>query len=191
MLISYTTNKFPEDYVPTIFDNYTAEISVDNNSYILNLFDTAGKNATKITERYVNLLYDKNYYKKNVGQEEYDQLRPLSYPQTDLFIVAFSVTSPASYENVKFKWIPEIKRCAPGVPFILVGTKIDMRDGNKNVSKANGERLCHDLNGQSYLECSSKTREGLKDVFDIAINTVVLLRKKSMAKVKKRRCIIS
>lgn len=118
-------------------------------------------------------------------------MRPLSYPQTDLFIVAFSVTSPASFENVKFKWIPEIKRCAPGVPFILVGTKIDMRDGLKGVSRANGERLCHDLNGQSYLECSAKTREGLKDVFDVAINTVDLLRKKSMAKVKKRRCIIS
>lgn len=118
-------------------------------------------------------------------------MRPLSYPQTDLFIVAFSVTSPASFENVKFKWIPEIKRCAPGVPFILVGTKIDMRDGLKHVSKVNGDRLCHDLKGESYLECSAKTREGLKDVFDVAIKSVGLRRKKSTTKVKKCHCTVS
>lgn len=54
MLISYTTDKFPEDYVPTIFDNYTAEISVGNKSHILNLFDTAGKNTTKSSYRSCN-----------------------------------------------------------------------------------------------------------------------------------------
>ena len=35
------------------------------------------------------------------GQEDYDRLRPLSYPQTDVFLVCFSVVSPASFENVK------------------------------------------------------------------------------------------
>lgn len=42
------------------------------------------------------------------GQEDYDRLRPLSYPQTDVFLVCFSVTSPASFENVKEKWFPEV-----------------------------------------------------------------------------------
>ncbi len=37
------------------------------------------------------------------GQEDYDRLRPLSYPQTDVFLVCFSVVSPSSYENVKEK----------------------------------------------------------------------------------------
>ena len=37
------------------------------------------------------------------GQEDYDRLRPLSYPQTDVFLVCFSVVSPASFENVKEK----------------------------------------------------------------------------------------
>lgn len=35
------------------------------------------------------------------GQEDYDRLRPLSYPQTDVFLICFSVNSPASFENVK------------------------------------------------------------------------------------------
>ena len=44
------------------------------------------------------------------GQEDYDRLRPLSYPQTDVFLVCFSVTSPASFENVKEKWFPEVRK---------------------------------------------------------------------------------
>ena len=37
------------------------------------------------------------------GQEDYDRLRPLSYPQTDVFLVCYSVVSPSSFENVKEK----------------------------------------------------------------------------------------
>ena len=37
------------------------------------------------------------------AQEDYDRLRPLSYPQTDVFLVCFSVVSPSSYENVRAK----------------------------------------------------------------------------------------
>jgi cell division control protein 42 len=47
------------------------------------------------------------------GQEDYDRLRPLSYPQTDVFLVCFSVTSPASFENVKEKWFPEVRPTIP------------------------------------------------------------------------------
>ena len=37
------------------------------------------------------------------GQEDYDRLRPLSYPQTDIFLICFSLVSPPSFENVKTK----------------------------------------------------------------------------------------
>jgi small GTP-binding protein len=164
MLISYTTNRFPEDYVPTVFDNYTADITVDNKAHVLNLYDTA-------------------------GQEDYDRLRPLSYPQTDLFIVTFSVTSSSTFENVRTKWIPEIQHYAPGVPFILVGTKIDLRNGDSHhISKSHGEKLCEELNGQAYLECSAKSQDGLKGVFDTAIHTVVASRKKPAK--QKKICVI-
>ena len=59
---------------------------------------------------------------------DYDRLRPLSYPATGVFLVCFSISSPASLENVESRWLPEIKRHAPDVPVILVGTKLDLRD---------------------------------------------------------------
>ncbi|KAK9053950.1 hypothetical protein SSX86_025025 [Deinandra increscens subsp. villosa] len=103
LLISYTSNTFPTDYVPTVFDNFSANVVVNGATVNLGLWDTA-------------------------GQEDYNRLRPLSYRGADVFILAFSLISKASYENVSKKWIPELTHYAPGVPIVLVGTKLDLRD---------------------------------------------------------------
>ena len=44
LLISYTTNKFPSEYVPTVFDNYAVTVMIGGEPYTLGLFDTAGEN---------------------------------------------------------------------------------------------------------------------------------------------------
>lgn len=166
MLISYTTNSFPEDYIPTVFDNYQANVMVDNRQISIGLWDTA-------------------------GQEDYDRLRPLSYPSTDVFLICFSVDTPVSFENIKSKWYPEIQHHAPGVPFILVGTKIDVRGDGKAgdvLSKQMGEQLKEELKAYKYVECSARTQEGLKQVFDEAIRCVLI--KQSSAVNKQRKCMI-
>lgn len=111
------------------------------------------------------------------GQEDYDRLRPLSYPQTDVFLVCFSVTSPASFENVREKWFPEVHHHCPGVPCLIVGTQADLRDDSQvrdklakqrmsPVRKEDGERMAKELGAVKYVECSALTQYKLKDVFD-------------------------
>merc|ERR1711910_276469 len=139
MGISYTTNKFPSEYVPTVFDNYAVTVMIGGEPYTLGLFDTA-------------------------GQEDYDRLRPLSYPQTDVFLVCYSVVSPSSFENVKEKWVPEITHHCQRTPFLLVGTQIDLRDDAATIDK-----LAKGLRAVKYVECSALTQKGLKNVFDEAI----------------------
>jgi Ras-related C3 botulinum toxin substrate 1 len=68
MLMSYYKKRFPKDYIPTVFDNYSACVMVNGQQVNLGLWDTA-------------------------GQEDYDKLRPLSYPQTDVFLICFAVNS--------------------------------------------------------------------------------------------------
>ena len=117
------------------------------------------------------------------GQEDYDRLRPLSYPQTDVFLVCFSVTSPASFENVREKWFPEVLHHCPGVPCLIVGTQIDLRDDpqvreklmrqkQSTITEDEGRRLAKDLGAVKYVECSALTQKGLKNVFD-EVRTIV------------------
>nr|CDS31180.1 ras gtpase [Hymenolepis microstoma] len=155
LLISYTTNKFPSEYVPTVFDNYAVTVMIGGDPMTLALFDTA-------------------------GQEDYDRLRPLSYPHTDVFLLCFSIVNPTSFTNIKEKWCDEIKHHQPSATFLLVGTQADLRDDGPTVDRLaknnqkpitfeQGEKLAKDLKAVKYVECSALTQKGLKNVFDEAI----------------------
>ena len=88
------------------------------------------------------------------GQEDYDRLRPLSYPQTDVFLMCFSIVSPTSFSNVREKWYPEIAHHCPNTPIVLLGLKEDLREEGSNrgrvVSKAEATQLAKDI-GMVYL----------------------------------------
>ncbi|CAN6353326.1 unnamed protein product [Urochloa humidicola] len=157
MLICYTCNKFPTDYIPTVFDNFSANVSVDGSIVNLGLWDTA-------------------------GQEDYSRLRPLSYRGADVFILSFSLVSRASYENVLKKWMPELRRFSPSIPVVLVGTKLDLREDRSYladhpaasiITTEQGEELRKQIGAVAYIECSSKTQRNIKAVFDTAIKVVL------------------
>lgn len=177
LLISYTTNTFPRDYIPTVFDNYSTTIRLpgaqkdeEPQLYKLNLWDTA-------------------------GQEEYDRLRPLSYPQTDIFLVCFSISEPCSLKNVVDKWYPEIVQNSSTessefhqklgrYPIFLVGTKADLRDDaeqSRRVQEVNAqfvtpeqvEEVVKQCGFMGYVECSAATQTGVRDVFEKSVSSIV------------------
>ncbi len=147
-LIAYTTNAFPGEYIPTVFDNYSARILRGDTVVHLGLWDTG-------------------------GASDYDRLRPLSYPGTDVFIVAYSVISPSSFENVSSKWLPELRRHAPSIPILLAGFKNDLRASGNAVPRpvitsAAGQALADAQGLAAFRECSALTQDGLAELFDAA-----------------------
>ncbi|KAL0376236.1 UNVERIFIED_CONTAM: Rac-like GTP-binding protein ARAC3 [Sesamum calycinum] len=171
LLISYTSNTFPTDYVPTVFDNFSANVVVDGSTVNLGLWDTA-------------------------GQEDYNRLRPLSYRGADVFILAFSLISKASYENVSKKsdCLPLSSRKVMSILGHFCHVLLDLREdkqffvdhpGAVPITTAQGEDLKKVIGAAAYIECSAKTQQNVKAVFDAAIK--VVLQPPKQKKKKKRK----
>lgn len=153
MLLRYVNDDFLTEYMPTCFDSYSVPLDFGDRQGSLVLIDTA-------------------------GQETYDRLRTLSYYDTDIFVVCFSVASMDSFVNVRSRWIPELCEYKPGTPFVLVGTQSDLRDekdaGSTDfVSFNKGKKLAQKLGAICYTECSALTRSGLDKVFRQAVTSVL------------------
>ena len=166
LLFAFTKDEFPDKYIPTVFENYVSDIEVDGKSVELALWDTA-------------------------GQEDYDRLRPLSYPDTDVILMCFSVDSHDSLENIHAKWVPEVQHFCPNVPFLLIATKKDLRNdpatrqalGREKldvIRPEQGKAMAEKVGAYAYLESSAKTREGVREVFITA--TRAALQKKGRRK---------
>ncbi|XP_075057482.1 rho-related GTP-binding protein RhoB-like [Mixophyes fleayi] len=154
LLFVFRVNVFPEVYMPIVFDRYLEDIEVDGKQVELDLWDT-------------------------MGQEDYDRLRPLSYPDTDVILMCFSVDSPDSLENIPEKWEPEVKRFCPNVPIILVANKKDLRNDEhireelahmkqEPVRTEDGRAMAVRISAYEYLECSAKTNDCVREVFETA-----------------------
>lgn len=115
-----------------------------------------------------------------ISQEDFAHLRPLCYPQVDVALVCYSVVDLTSYDNVKSKWIREVRQHCPGVPVMIVGTQTDRRDdaavvkqlksrGKRPLSKADGNKLALQCKASCYIECSALTQQNVKNTFDEAI----------------------
>jgi Ras-related C3 botulinum toxin substrate 1 len=132
LLISYTRNYFPGEGTPTLFDDNSDNVIVDRKPINLQLWDTA-------------------------AQQNYDHLCSLSYCQADVFLLCFSVTSPASYENVRTKWDPEVQHHSPNANVLVVGTKIDLRedpDTLQSLKEKNLEPISQQMGENVHTKCT-------------------------------------
>ncbi|KAB0796715.1 hypothetical protein PPYR_10776 [Photinus pyralis] len=102
-----------------------------------------------------------------VADEDYDDLRPITYNLAKVILVCYSVDDELSFFHVVRKWVPEITKHQSRIPFILVGTKSDLV---AKISTNEGKQLAEKLHAAAFLECSSKDGTGIKEVFTTALN---------------------
>ncbi|TRY86127.1 hypothetical protein DNTS_030202 [Danionella cerebrum] len=155
LIISYTTNGYPAEHIPTAFDHFSVRVVVDGRPVHLHLCDMA-------------------------GEDEFERLRPLCYHDADVFLLCYSVVSPSSFRSTRTRWTPEVRRFCPDVPIILVGTRCDQVEDvqelirladarEKPVTPDEGRVCARSIGAVSFIECSALTQKNLKIVFDAAI----------------------
>eukprot|EP00730_Choanoeca_flexa_P015434 TRINITY_DN7088_c0_g1_i1.p1 TRINITY_DN7088_c0_g1~~TRINITY_DN7088_c0_g1_i1.p1 ORF type:complete len:193 (+),score=38.79 TRINITY_DN7088_c0_g1_i1:223-801(+) len=154
LLTVFANGEFPDKYVPTVFENYVANLDLGETKVELALWDTA-------------------------GQEDYSHIRPLSYQDAHVFLICFAVDNRDSFDNVENKWVPEMKQYCPKVPYVVVGCKTDLRNddaaqanvASKNqtmVTKAEATTMAGKVGAYTYEECSAKDGDNVKGVFEKA-----------------------
>jgi len=137
----------PPDYEPTTFNNFTVQFPMPDGSMVdIELWDTA-------------------------GQESFTQLRKLSYPGTDIFIIGYDTNSQSSLSNVQHKWLPEIREetsCKEDPWIVLCGTKVDMRtpDNANRVKEGEAEGVAKAIKAAHFVETSAKTNIGVTDLMN-------------------------
>ena len=144
LLATYYANKFPSDYIPTVYDPFV--VYVGDNNLRLSIWDTAGADI-------------------------YDRLRPLSYPKTQIYLLCFSVDDHDSFDSLTTKWIKEIKSNASEKKYcvVLVGTKTDLRKEKNCITEEEGRKMAGTIGATAYFECSAMNGIGVKEVFDGAV----------------------
>lgn len=158
LLYVFTLGEFPTEYHPTVFENYVTDCRIDGKAVQLALWDTA-------------------------GQEEYERLRPLSYSNSHVILIAFALNVPDSLDNAKTKWVREVTKDCPNVPYILVGLKKDLRtsltDDENFVQFDQGASIAKQVGARIYLESSALTGEGVDEIFEYATRCSLLVHEKS------------
>ncbi|KAJ6540582.1 putative GTPase Rho1 [Mycena capillaripes] len=164
LLTVFAKGKFPHEYVPTVFESWVADVQINGQLVELALWDTA-------------------------GQEDYDRLRPLSYPHADVVLICFSVDSPDSLDNVKEAWIAEVMHFCRNIPVVLVGCKTDLRQdlhtieglwktGHTPLTPSEGLAVANKIHA-AYVECSARCGEGVQEVFQTATKAALIGKQKT------------
>eukprot|EP00483_Globobulimina_turgida_P004152 UN04160 len=151
LLVSFTKDAFSEKYVPTEFDNYHTKLMVDGREIELDLVDTSG--------------------------EDDDKLRSLSFDKADIFMVMFAMNQRDSFINCKGKWLKEITETnnVKHIPFILIGTKCDLKKNKSTLVSQNGiDSFVSEIDSCfEFIKTSVKTQEGVKECFECAVKHVL------------------
>lgn len=132
-------NVFVQEYDPTIEDSYRKQVSVDGESIVLDILDTA-------------------------GPEEFSALRDQYIRDGQGFIIVYSITSRTSFEQATI-YRDQVLRVKDqdSEPMILIGNKSDLEE-KREVTVTEGRELAKKF-GCPFLETSAKTRINVDECF--------------------------
>ncbi|CAL8265108.1 rho-related GTP-binding protein RhoN [Gadus morhua] len=154
LLHVFAKDCYPENYVATVFENYTASFEIDKQRIELNMWDTSGSSY-------------------------YDNVRPLAYPDSDAVLICFDISRPETLDSVMKKWHAETQEFCPNAKVVLVGCKLDMRTDMGTLRELSKQRLipvpheqgstiARQMGAVAYVECTSKVSENsVRDVFHV------------------------
>eukprot|EP01098_Paradermamoeba_levis_P007376 TRINITY_DN3042_c0_g1_i2.p1 TRINITY_DN3042_c0_g1~~TRINITY_DN3042_c0_g1_i2.p1 ORF type:complete len:209 (-),score=77.29 TRINITY_DN3042_c0_g1_i2:435-1061(-) len=137
----------------------------------------------------------------SLGEEASDYERRMRFAAANVILICFSVISPSSFENVKYKWQTEVNGANPAAPMILVGTKSDLRNERrilerleeKNlspISTSQGEGLAKQIKAIGYVEVSvvgTGEKEGGAKMFWEEVLSLLAEGKKKKTKSKNKQ----
>lgn len=155
LLFVQTNQGFPTVHVPTVFETYMDELQIGDTWVNLQLWDTA-------------------------GQEEFASLRTLSYNQTDIVIMLYSIDNPDSLENIREIWYPEIRHYCPYSQIVLVGNKSDLRHDpatirelakyqKRPVTFLEGQKMADSIGAALFFETSALNNLNVNNMFQQAV----------------------
>ena len=173
LISAYCRDRFSETYTPTILTSCMTDADVLGEKIELVVVEVAGRN-------------------------DYTKLRHCAYHKMDLVILCYSADNPTTLNAIKTYWLPELKKSAPKVPYILVGTKKDIREEkscevklprhlqnsttitdcgfsdytnelqHNFVTTRQGLETAEKIGAIDFIECSALYRDGTRNVFETA-----------------------
>lgn len=174
--LSFPDGEFPQDYIPTIFDNFATKTIYQNQQYSVSLVS-------------LNSICITLFQWDTAGVEAFDKLRPLSYIGADIFLLCFDLVNSSSLENSLQRWFEELSKHAPHVPILLCGTKsmlhniilplVDLRVNKEFLTSAKkknpklqaisfdmGVEMAKKIGATGYTETSALTGQAVDQVFN-------------------------
>ncbi|KAL2101750.1 hypothetical protein ACEWY4_003511 [Coilia grayii] len=155
LLHVFAKESYPENYTPTVFENYTASFQIHQQRTELNMWDTSGSSY-------------------------YDNVRPLAYSDSDAVLLCFDISRPHTLQSVLKKWLSEAQQFCPAAKLMLVGCKLDLRTDTHTlmelaktkvfpVTYEQGTSVARQVGALAYAECTSRYSENtVRDVFHVA-----------------------
>ncbi|NXN17489.1 RND3 protein, partial [Indicator maculatus] len=154
---------------------------------------------------FVQLIIREPKANKNIffpaGSPYYDNVRPLSYPDSDAVLICFDISRPETLDSVlkKASWKGEIQEFCPNTKMLLVGCKSDLRTDVSTlvelsnhrqtpVSYDQGANMAKQIGAATYIECSAlQSENSVRDIFHVATLACVNKTNKNVKRNKSQR----